>query len=410
MKNGTKEAASGRVRIAVYGGSFNPPHAGHRNAALCAARRLKPDKLLIIPDFQAPHKDMGALTPAPEQRLELCSLAFAGVPAAEVSDLEIRRGGKSYTSDTLRALETAYPGAELWLLVGADMLETLETWHEADYILSHARIGAFARAAGQTRAMEDAARALKKKHGVEVRLLPLKPVTAASSQIRRALRFRGGLGLLSGRVYAYIVRNRLYGVRVNFQWLRKRGYAMLKPHRVPHVQGCEEEAVRLAKRWGADPDKAAEAAILHDCTKKEPLPEQLRLCEKYGIIPDAVEQVNGKLLHAKTGAAIAEREFGMCPEVVSAIRWHTTGRPGMTLLEKIMYMADYIEPTRDFPGVEPLRALAYSDLDRAMLLGLEMSLEDIRSRGEEPHTDSLTAVQWFAQAVGARQAAQDGPA
>ena len=383
------------MRIVIYGGSFNPPHQGHRSAAAYCAKRLRPDKLLIVPDLQPPHKDLAGNSPTPEQRLELCRLAFGGIPKAEVSDIELRRGGKSYTSDTLRALGEQYPGAEFWILVGTDMLATLDTWHEAEYIFQNAVIGVFPRAGGQTARMEAVAGDLKKRCGADVRILQLKPFSASSTQIRRALRFRGGVGLLPGKVYRYIVKHRLYGVRVNLGWLRKQSYAMLKPHRVPHVQGCEQEAVRLAERWGADPGKAAEAAILHDCTKKELLPEQLRLCEKYGMIPDETERTNGKLLHAKTGAAIARQEFGMCREVVEAIRWHTTGKADMSLLEKVIYMADYIEPTRDFEGVERLRSLAYEDLDKAMCLGFSMSLEDIRARGEEPHADTLSALQWY---------------
>ena len=384
------------MRIVIFGGSFNPPHKGHLNAAIEAAKKLKADKFLIIPDFLPPHKEMGPGAPAPEQRLELCRKNFAKVPGATVSDMEIRRGGKSYTSDTLRELKTEYPDAEFTLLVGADMLHTLDTWHEADYILRAAQICAFPRKKGQLPSMRKDAAALRDRFGAEIRLLEeLKPLAASSTEIRRALRFRGGTGALTDAVYGYIVKNRLYGVRVNFRWLRKKGYAMLKPRRVAHVQGCEEEAIRLAKRWGADADRAAEAAILHDCTKKDLLPEQLLLCEKYGIIPDEVERVNGKLLHAKTGAAVAEQEFGMPPEVVEAIRWHTTGKADMTLLEKVMYMADYIEPNRDFEGVEPLRKLAYEDLDRAMLLGFEMSLAEIAGRGEEPHPDTLAAVRWY---------------
>ena len=388
------------MKILIYGGSFNPPHKGHRNAAAYAAQRLKADKLLIIPDCQPPHKEMERGAPSPEQRLEMCRLAFAGVRGAEVSDIEIRRGGKSYTSDTLRSLREEYPDAELWLLVGSDMFGTLAEWHEAEYIFSTAKIGAFPRAAGKrNQTMEDAAKSLKARYGATVELLPLKPRPVSSTQVRRALRFRGGAGQLSARVYGYIVKHRLYGVKVNFDWLRARGYAMLKPSRVAHVQGCEEEAVRLAQRWRADPDKAAEAAILHDCTKKEALPEQLQLCEKYGIIPDGIERENGKLLHAPTGAAVAEREFGMSPDVVSAIRWHTTGRQDMTLLEKIMYMADYIEPNRDFEGVDALRKLAYEDLDRALLLGFQMSLDEVRSRGEEPHRCTVEAEQWYRQRI-----------
>ena len=383
------------MTIAVFGGSFNPPHKGHLAAALAASRQLKPDEFLVIPDFQPPHKQLAEGSPEPEERLALCRLAFAAVPNCTVSDLELRRGGKSYTADTLRHLRAAEPEAELILLMGADMYCSLHTWHDAEYILRSVRIAVFQRAAGEMPAIETQRDALAAQFGTETELIRSQPMPASSTELRAALQNREGVAKLSPEVYAEIIRRRLYGAKVNFPWLREQSYAMLRPRRVPHVQGCEAEAVRLAHRWGADEERAAEAAILHDCTKKELLPEQLRLCAKYGIIPDELERENGKLLHAKTGAAVAKFEFGSDDEVVEAIRWHTTGRPNMTTLEKVLYMADYMEPTRDFPGVEELRRLAYEDLDRAMVLGFEMSLEDILSRGETPHKNTLAALQWY---------------
>ena len=383
------------MTIAVFGGSFNPPHKGHLAAALAASRQLKPDEFLVIPDFQPPHKQLAEGSPEPEERLALCRLAFAAVPNCTVSDLELRRGGKSYTADTLRHLRAARPEAELILLMGADMYCSLHTWYDAEYILRSVRIAVFQRAAGEMPAIEAQRDALAAQFGTETELIRSQPMPASSTELRAALQNREGVAKLSPEVYAEIIRRRLYGAKVNFPWLREQSYAMLRPRRVPHVQGCEAEAVRLAHRWCADEERAAEAAILHDCTKKELLPEQLRLCAKYGIIPDELERENGKLLHAKTGAAVARFEFGSDDEVVEAIRWHTTGRPNMTTLEKVLYMADYMEPTRDFPGVEELRRLAYEDLDRAMVLGFEMSLEDILSRGETPHKNTLAALQWY---------------
>lgn len=383
------------MRIVIFGGSFNPPHKGHLSAAQAAAKALKPDKFLVIPDYQPPHKDLSDGAPSPEERMELCRLCFSRVPKAEVSDIELRRGGKSYTSDTLRELREQFPGAELCLVVGTDMLLTIDRWHEADYLMQAAVICALAREKGQLDTLRAKAAELKTRHGAEVRIIEAKPFPASSTEIREALGKRSGNRLLPEAVYREIVRRRFYGVKVNLPWLRRKGYAMLKPTRVNHVKGCEAEARRLSKRWGGDPDQAAEAAILHDCTKKAELAEQLRLCEKYGIIPDETERVSGKLLHAKTGAAVAEQDFGFDPETASAIRWHTTGKADMTLLEKIIYMADYIEPTRDFEGVAPLRALAYEDLDKAMLLGLEMSRDEIEGRGEVPHVNTLTAIRWF---------------
>ena len=117
------------MKIAVYGGTFNPPHAGHMQAVRSVSDCLRPDKILVIPTNLAPHKQMSPDTPAPEERLELCRLAFRDIPGAEVSDLEMRRTGKSYTSDTILELREQYPEDELVFVMGTDMILSLETWH-----------------------------------------------------------------------------------------------------------------------------------------------------------------------------------------------------------------------------------------------------------------------------------------
>ena len=177
--------------------------------------------------------------------------------------------------------------------------------------------------------------------------------------------------------------------------LRDKAYRLLSEKRIPHVTGCEEEAVRMAERWGEESSLAAAAGILHDCTKKLAYEEQLQLIRKYDILCEDDLLNSPKLLHAVTGAAVAKHEFAMPEAVVSAIRWHTTGKAGMTLLEKIIYLADYIEPTRCFDGLDELRSLAYEDIDAAMALGLKMSVADVTARGNVPHSDSLAAYDYF---------------
>ena len=119
--------------------------------------------------------------------------------------------------------------------------------------------------------------------------------------------------------------------------------------------------------------------------------EQLSLCERYGIELDELEQKALKLLHSKTGAAIARDVFGVDEEIYSAIWYHTTGHAGMTLLEKIIYLADYIEPTRDFPGVDALRKACYEDLDKGLLMGLEMTIEEMTNMGNPVHHATIAA-------------------
>ena len=167
---------------------------------------------------------------------------------------------------------------------------------------------------------------------------------------------------------------------------------LLKPSRVAHVLGCRDTAVELAKKWGANVTDAARAALLHDITKALDGPLQLTLCDAYGIILDNFSTKNPKTLHALTGSLVADRIFGENPAVVAAIRSHTTGKADMNLLEKIIYVADYMEPNRDFPGVEELRKLAYTDIDKALKLGLEMTLTMLVEQGREISPESQQAL------------------
>ena len=170
---------------------------------------------------------------------------------------------------------------------------------------------------------------------------------------------------------------------------------LLNPNRVRHVLGCRDTCVELARRWGADEEDAARAGILHDITKALDGPLQLTLCGAYGKILDDFSRKYPKTLHALTGSLVAERIFGENSRVVSAICSHTTGKANMNTLEKIVYVADYMEPNRDFPGVERLRALAFTDLTAALKLGLEMTLEHLKNQGCEVSPQSAEALDYL---------------
>lgn len=393
------------MKIGIYGGTFNPPHLGHLAAARAALEALDLNKLLLVPAATPPHKPLPEGTPPPEQRLAMVEkMADAmGEPGrVEVSSLELERQGKSYTSDTLAAIQARYPEAELWLLMGTDMFLTLHLWHDPAAILKLAGICAFGRTEQDGEALFAPQRAyLSKTFGAKVTTITLPGlVDISSTRLRELLgRGQGGKYLLPA-VYGHILMNGLYGTRADLKHLdlpelRACSYSMIRQKRVPHVMGVEEEAVKLAGRWGADPEVARHAAILHDCTKYLELEPQLELCAKYGVELDELEQVAVKLLHSKTGACIARAVFGEPEEVCRAIFWHTTAKEDMTLQEKILYMADYIEPNRDFDGVERLRALAYRDLDKALLLGVETTIQEMEERRLPIHRKTLLARDWL---------------
>lgn len=383
------------MKIAIYGGSFNPPHLGHVEAARTVAAVLAPDRLLIVPASVPPHKALADGSPTAQQRLELCRLAFADIPGAEISEIELRREGKSYSYDTVRLLREENPDAQLTLVVGTDMLLSFEKWYQFRYLLENCALAVLAREEDDLDELRTAAAYLRESYDADVTVLPHEPIAISSETIRERLGMRGGEDYLSDAVYAEIIRRRYYGAKPSLPWLREKTLEHLDEHRVAHVAGCESEAVRLAMRWGEDPELAAEAGILHDITKSLSFDEQLQLCEKYGIINDNSELEAPKLLHAKTGAALARDLFGVSDTVYAAIRWHTTGKPDMSLFEKILYLADYIEPTRDFEGIDELRELAFTDLDGAMVLGLGMTIDEIRRSGHEPYIDTLDAYAWY---------------
>ena len=390
------------MKIGVYGGTFNPPHLGHVTAARAVFELLKLDLLLLVPDGQPPHKMLPPGSPSPEQRLEMTRLAGEQLGLGErvrTLDLELKREGRSYTAETLRQLHQQYPEDELWLLMGTDMFLTLQAWREPGEILSLAGVAAFGRTEEDTEELFSVQRDYLYRTYPQARIFTLTipgVVDVSSTELRTMLARGEGGNLLPPAVYGYILREGLYDTRADLKHLPLRtlrpvALSYLKHKRIPHVLGTEQEAIRLAERYGADVEKARVAALLHDCTKRLDMEEQLALCRQYGIRLDALEQQALKLLHAKTGAAIARDVFGVDDEIYRAIWWHTTGHAGMTLLEKIMYLADYIEPSRDFPGVDKLRAVCYKDLDEGLLMGLEMTIEEMTSMGNPVHHATIEA-------------------
>ena len=394
------------MKIGIFGGTFNPPHLGHLAAARAAIEALELDKLLIVPAAVPPHKELPQGTPAPEHRLamsEKMADALLMPGTVEVSTIELERPGKSYTADTLAALRKQYPDARMWLLMGTDMFATFHQWHDPSSILAQAGLCAFGRSERDDKALfatlaEELEETLPEAKITVITLPEL--VEISSTELRELLAKGKGGDFLLPAVYGYILMNGLYGTHADLKHLdipelRACSYSMVMQKRVRHIRGTEEEAVRLARRWGADETMARRAGILHDCTKYLELEEQLALCGKYGVELDELERRAVKLLHSKTGACIARHVFGEPDEVYNAIFWHTTAKEDMTTLEKILYVADYMEPNRDFEGVDRLRELAYRNLDAALLLGVETTIQEMKDRNLLVHQSTLRAQAWL---------------
>lgn len=389
------------MKIGIYGGTFNPIHLGHMQAAKFAAEYLQLDKLILIPAGIPPHKVIQADGASTEHRLAMTNLAAQAMELGgrvEVSDIELKREGKSYTVDTLRLLREQYPDDRLYFLMGTDMFLTFQNWYQPQEIVQMCTLCAFGRTEADSEELfAQQRRYLAERFGADCITITLpKIVEVSSTQLRAVLEAGNGREYLPPAVYGYILREGLYGAHTDLKHLsvddlRCVAMTLLKHRRIPHVLGTEETAAKLALRWGADEEEARRAALLHDCTKKFNMEQHGAVLRQYQIELEEEERNTEKLLHAPTGAAVAKHIFGVSDQVEQAIRWHTTGKEDMTLLEKIIYLADYIEPTRDFCDLTELRRLAFEDLDRAMLLGFTMAVTDLAKKGMPVHPNSVRA-------------------
>lgn len=181
------------------------------------------------------------------------------------------------------------------------------------------------------------------------------------------------------------------------QIIRKKLKKKLDPARYEHTLGVSFTAAALAMRYGADIRKAELAGLLHDCAKyctEDVLREK---CAAHGVALGAEEELSPAVIHGKYGRYLAETRYGVHDEdVLNAISFHTTGRAEMSLLEQIVFTADYIEPGRTKPEDLPLaRSLAFTDLDRCMLLILSDTVAYLERKGAHIHADTLSAKQWL---------------
>ena len=184
---------------------------------------------------------------------------------------------------------------------------------------------------------------------------------------------------------------------MTIEQMKEKLSTMLTEHRYTHSLGVMETAEKMAKTFNVDVENAIVAGLLHDCAKQIDRQVQLKMCKERNIELDEIKKSAPSLVHADLGASVARTEFGVTDDdVLSAIKYHTLGRKNMSDLEKVLFLADVIEPNRrDFEGLLELRDLCYKDLDEAMLYGLTLSIENVERKGRILHTQTLDAVEYF---------------
>lgn len=364
-------------KYGIIGGTFNPIHNAHIYIAYEAMRQLNLDKVIFMVAGVPPHKLNKEIVEA-TARLDMVKLAIQDYKEFEASDYEIQKKGLSYTYETLETLKTK--DVELFFITGADCLLNIEKWKNPQRILNSAKFVVFNRGGYNLENLNNQKSYIEKKYKTNILFLNIINLEISSSIIRNRIKSKERVDFfIPSSVLSYIKQNNLYSekgeVSMTINEIKTYLKQNLKEGRYNHVLGVVETAKELAKINNVSEEKAEIAALGHDIAKNLTTEEMLKIIEKANIILSKSEEKTKELWHSIIAPILAKEKLGILDEeILSAMRWHTTGKENMSKLEKIIYIADMIEPGRNFPGVQELRKATYEDLDKGVLMGLNHTI------------------------------------
>ncbi len=382
------------MKIGIYGGTFNPVHNGHIHLAGCYKELLGLDQIIFIPTATPPHK-LALDLACDKDRTAMLQMALQGLKGFVLSDIELERQGKSYTYDTIWAWKQAHPQDTLYLIVGSDMFLSFHLWYRCQDLLNMVVLCTAARnPADSLTEMETYAKEVLHLEEGRYFIARFPVVLASSTDIRARLRSGASItGLVPRKVEQYLYEKGVYFSNPVEHYKALLFYRLSEKRRY-HCCCVADSARMLAEQYGADPEKAYRAGLLHDVMREEKPERQLQLLAEAGIILSSLEKNAVSLYHAMSGAVYCETTLGIRDqELLDAIRYHTTGRAHMTLLDKIIFVADIISADRNYPDVNITRRKAQQSLDDALLYGLEFTVKNLTSMGVPVHPDTLAAYE-----------------
>lgn len=394
-------------KIGIYGGTFSPPHLGHVRAVQRFTEALALDEVIVMPTNIPPHKQESRGCDA-AGRFAMTRLAFAGLHGVTVSDWEMEQGAVSYTADTLTHFASA---GSLYYLCGTDMFLTLGEWYHPEIIFEKATLVLIRRDQTPDPQILQAKTEYEKTYGARILLLQDEPMELSSSDIRDAVGRGESIESMVPPPVAELIR--ICGFYrpprpcpldpALVEAVKKRE----EPERFAHTMGVVGECMALSRLFSLDPPKEAAlatAALLHDITKNLSYEEHLCVARELNIFLDSEDLASPPILHSLTGAAFALRTFpgAVTPEIAEAIRVHTTGKAGMSLFDKLLFLADFIEPTRRQSICRRMRRLFYSTvplahprekaLNRVILTLLRATEKHLNTTGQKMHPAGLSAI------------------
>ncbi len=381
-------------RIGIYGGSFNPIHNGHLILAQSVLDNENFDKILFLPNGFNPFK-----TNLDEKTRKSClSMLKAGIednPKFGINTIELDNEGKKYTYNTIKTLKEENPETEFSFILGSDLLNDLDKWYRFDELTKLINFIVVKRPGISN--VSERIKELKDKYNANIKLIKTPEIEISSTTIRNRIRNDQSVKYLTPDPVMKIIDDQnLYKETDNFRkvikFIKKDLKKKLKPKRYEHSINVMKTAKDLALRYDVDIVKAQIAGLVHDCAKSLTIDEMLELAkEKNYSIPEEFI-INPATLHAVVGALLAEEKYGVFDqEVLEAIKKHTTGSKKMSKLDKIIFLADYIEPGRKGDYVDEVRKLAENNLDQAVLKALDNTINYLKENNNIINPSSLEA-------------------
>lgn len=360
------------MKIGIFGGTFNPPHKGHIFTAQKIIEKGLADKVLFMVAATPPHK--AYVGTSQEHRLNMTRAALDGERLI-ACDFEIKKGGKSYSYETLCEMKKQNPCDEIKFIMGADMFMNLPNWYEADKLRKEFSFILVDRTeAFKNPVFKEFTEKQMNKFNMRVEILEIRTPDISSTDIRERVKKGENIsGLVEEKVKEYITQNNLYKEDADTDIIINIIKNKLSEKRFKHCENVAGEAVKLAKIYGADEKKAYLAGYAHDVAKEMTL-EQMNELTLHLELDDHIRSSKA-LLHALAGACYLKKTFDISEDVYNACFYHTMGRPDMTVLEKVIFMADYIEPSRNFEGINEIRKLAYEDVDASIVKAINSTLD-----------------------------------
>lgn len=381
-----------KTKIGIMGGSFNPIHNGHVALARTAIEQAGLEKVLFIPTGNPPHK-LAGLAPA-SMRYDMTRLAIAGEEGLVPCDIEVRREGMTFTVDTLRQLQGENLDASFYFIIGEDTLGELPKWREPAEVAKRCTF----LVARRPRSHEHGNAGGEQLQAMDgtYSYLEMPQMDVSATAIRNELATGKFSSWLHPAVAGYIHGMGLYGVQAPSTKVAQaipRLMETLSMRRMGHSLCVMTCAMDLASCHGLSREKAALAAVLHDCAKEMPLGKMQALCSGMVVEPHILS--SPFLLHGMAGAALASREYNVQDEeVLSAITCHTVGKVNMTKLDMVLFLADKIEATRNYPGVTAIRENARENLYAAMALSIQRNLDHLKEKGKYVDPATYDVLQW----------------